>query len=109
MTDLREHAPVEEVKAQHSPLPWRIDANRRALKTGGGFNYYLRSADDVYVVQKVSLIEDAEFIVRAVNAHQQLIDALKAIVSADDRKSLTDIVAAMPSARAALAAAEGNQ
>lgn len=49
------------------------------------------------------------FIVRACNNHQALIDALKAIVAADDVKSLAGIVEAMPAARAALANAEARE
>lgn len=49
---------------------------------------------------------NAEFIVRAVNSHGALVNALQAIVAADDAKSVNAIVEAMPMVRAALKLAE---
>jgi hypothetical protein len=83
-----------------SPLPWKLDEiglvitddARRSVVAGTGDG----DVSD----------EDAAYIVRAANAFPELLAALKAIVKADEAKSLAAIVEAMPAARAAITKAE---
>lgn len=53
--------------------------------------------------------QNARYIVTACNAFPALVEALRAVVDADARKSLADIVAAMPAAQAALRAIEARE
>jgi hypothetical protein len=121
MTDLREFAVMETPrKPSHSPLPWSLTATSRHMRTGGGINSYVLDADGAYVTNEIRRPENAEFIVRAVNSHHQLIEALKDVIARLDHVFATGEVILCDDAptrfseledivRAALAAAEGSK
>jgi hypothetical protein len=101
----------------HSPLPWsvgvansgdQIDDGAPGIESADGWtvcDVWPSACPDCDSLRFA--IANAEFIVRAVNSHADLLAALKAIVAADEVKSLDRIVAAIPAARAAIAKAEG--
>lgn len=62
----------ERSGSEHSPLPWKITATTR--HGGKGFNLWLHASDGRYINRgAINYREDAEFIVRAVNSHADLL------------------------------------
>ena len=62
----------EQVEKLIQPLPWRVRDDGKGLAS-------VMDAQDVCVFSYITL-DEAEFIVRAVNHHEELVAALKAIV-----------------------------
>jgi len=99
-------ATTEPKQAEHTPTPWRLDKQNPSL---------LRDAKGLYVA-KISeeLPADAAFIVRAVNAHEALLKALKACVASLQRDTedfgheVAHINYAIRDAEQAIARAEGT-
>lgn len=60
--------------SKHTPIPWSVDHNCTS---------FIIDADGVTVAQ-VEDDADAEFIVRACNSHDDLLEALKELVKLDD-------------------------
>ena len=92
----------EDVKAEHSPLPWRFLA--------GGDNAPRRWIDsaDNFTVGRVFRADSAvgeangAFIVRAVNSHEALVKALEGLVEWVWEDNRGDELAPLDEARAAL-------
>jgi hypothetical protein len=73
--------------SKHSPTPWSIE------KCDDGITYAIRSATGVVAMdapddQDPPIVEDAEFIVRAVNAHDALVEAI--VVAEDALRGIVD-------------------
>lgn len=84
---------------QHTPTPWHVESDIEIWCDTGGFVAMTMTAE-----QAVGTAEDyanAAFIVRAVNAHAALVEALEAVISVADRKTVE-----FDLARAALAKAK---
>jgi hypothetical protein len=134
MTDLRECSPIETKTI--SPLPWRAKqqpSGRWVIGSEADFGGRgtLKHAKVLWnvavgVPQHDNTAQaNAEFIVRAVNTHQQLIDALKAVMgviapvindvhdvrladAGDDPRIVWPDLTVLDQVEAALAAAEGK-
>ena len=89
------------MEVKHSPLPWGIHKTDLHLyivtDDDNGDNDSIAMADDD---------EDAEFIVRCANSHQQMIDALEACLDYPDNGIGCETER---EARAALAQAKGER
>lgn len=60
------------------PRPWRVTTTGKQRRTGGGYNYHIRAANDMYVAEKLMVGEDgAALIVESVNEREEPIAALK--------------------------------
>jgi hypothetical protein len=72
------HSYVEhkEHKPQHTPTPWTIDADRFPDAVQIRSSKGLLIADDC-------LLENAAYIVKCVNAHEELISVLKLLINED--------------------------
>ena len=103
----------------HSPLPWF----RSGLVTADdGWEYVsigpyeLHPRKDEFYEDEIANVSginhdalaNADLIVRAVNSHAALLEACERIIAADDAKSLSAIVDAMPALRAAVQLATGG-
>lgn len=89
------------VKPQHTPTPWKIE------ESYVGARYMVRSAhgDETAMTR---YREDAAFIVRAVNCHEELVEALKGAVRAIEYLSGTTKHGLIyEAAKQAIAKAEG--
>jgi hypothetical protein len=103
-----------DVMAEHSKLPWRADGP----DDFGDYNI-LNDDDSLAIAAVVSNMRPAEcvaanaaFIVRAVNCHAELVEALEAIVNSDMALREEDEGRTSPElerARAVIAKARGGQ
>lgn len=91
---------TEEVKPRHTPTPWQDVAISGVRHDHDGFTVWTHWLPDQPSEQRRA---NVEFIVRAVNCHEELIEALKAVVAVADRKTVE-----FDQARAAIAKAEGG-
>lgn len=96
------HRAKSSAVAAHTPTPWTTDRFRTVLWVESGACW----------VARCLYPEDAAFIVRAVNAHDELVAALKGLLAANGGGVKLcghdyDCICAVDGARAALAAAEG--
>ena len=99
--------------SKHTPLPWRYERANPSPTTGehliaGGKPGYLAEVRDC---GSGDVAANAALIVRAVNCHSDLLEALKAIVaglSFGDDEGLVEYAEPMIAARAALAKAEAQ-
>jgi hypothetical protein len=90
----------------HTPGPWVIEGDVAALPDDIGVGIVNRKHDgDDW---DVAMVHSSAANARLIAAAPDLLAALKLIVEADGEKSLAQIVAAMPDARAAIAKAEGK-
>lgn len=80
--------PIEAIMTTHSPLPWRIGYSDGSGAEPNNGSYTIQTMDDEFVIDGykgdrqdtgVLDLDDAELIVRAVNSHQSLVDALESI------------------------------
>ena len=88
---------------KHTPLPWKIGSTR-----ADGYNFTTIVNEKKAYIATVDIeneTENAAFIVRAVNNHYQLIEALEALVNADSYE-LDQM--AIKGARAAISKAKGE-
>jgi len=82
----------EKTTPDHSPLPWRFSTDDPMDGTIG----QIESHDDWSVaavfndVRELPAKANAEFIVRAVNSHDALLAALKALIAGDPHEWLLD-------------------
>ena len=93
------------MNAKHSPLPWRLIENSAggATLVRGNGDWRAHAQSHLQIVPR----EDAEFIVRAVNAHEELLAALKQAIDVHcGQDACTSKVHAIW--RAAIAKAEGR-
>jgi hypothetical protein len=60
-----------------SPLPYQLTTTRRQQRTGGGSNSYVLDCEGAYVTNEIRNPDNAAFIVRACNSHDDLLAALK--------------------------------
>ena len=105
-------------KAKHTPLPWKLWPAAKGDDGGSGrpmitdesgaagvaqFIQRIREYDRLYPKEAAA---NAEFVVRACNAHYDLLAACKAMVRTG--KAPADIDAAYDLMRAAIAKAEGR-
>jgi hypothetical protein len=66
--------------SEHSQLPWYV--SRTSRQRGNGHNWWLLSRDSAFINRgSINRLHDAEFIVRAVNAHDELVAALAHLVA----------------------------
>lgn len=89
-------------KVSHTPTPWQTDQDGFIESMAGTYIAEVSSDSD-----KAEAQADAEFIVRAVNSHEELLDALERIVvecNLDD--AMLDVVRQI--AEKAIAKAEGT-
>lgn len=91
---------------KHTPTPWEISepilGNKYAVWTRNHSDF---EGPRVVIPRKLSK-EDAAFIVRAVNAHEDILNMLKSYVKATDGMSGFDYMAVQ--AKQAIAKAEGK-
>lgn len=93
-----------------SPLPWHVDSRASRLvsiQTEANDRVALISdpASSVSISNLGTRMANAALIVRAVNSHQQLVDAFTAIVAVLDGRQPKDPAGALMVAKSALAAA----
>jgi hypothetical protein len=58
------------MEQKHSPLPWRI--------SNQGDKFSIKSRDELFIVSQLGMA-NAQFIVRACNAHEELLEAMKKV------------------------------
>jgi len=92
------------------PRPWRVTTTGKQRRTGGGYNYHIRAANDMYVAEKLMGGEDvAALIVESVNEREEPIAALKtqlatmAELNASQREQLHNVAIRAEAAEAVLA------
>lgn len=96
--------PPSMYEPRTTPRPWRAKPVPRAVRTA-----FLCAADGTVVSQRVEEMDDARLIVRAVNAHDAMREALAwALDQIEDDLDL-DHQAALSAARAALALADTDR
>lgn len=89
-----------------SPLPWHTGGPAPVVCVGSGDPIAVMLLGGKGFYAEPMRHQNAAYIVRAANAFPELLAALKAIVKADEAKSVAAIVEAMPAARAAITKAE---
>jgi hypothetical protein len=89
--------------AQHTPLPWHKDIHGHIGDSKGTNIASTWTTPDDNCPEGRPATANAAFIVRACNAHYDLLEALKAVVKIADRKTKE-----FDDARAAIAKAEGK-
>jgi hypothetical protein len=108
----------------HTPTPWVVgplqenggyDCMTSAICVGpvtlDGADYGQERCQDMTVEQRARMEADAHFIARAVNCHEELLAALKAIVDSDIAQREEDegrVSPELTGARVAIAKAEGR-
>lgn len=90
-------APTPEIKQQHTPTPWEMHQGQDYVHVYGG-NFL---NDSEHPLADVTHARDAAFIVKAVNAYEELVNALRLIADRDKGQAGIE-------AREALARAEGK-
>lgn len=110
---------TSEQTATHSPLPWRIDSLCKSPHVeiwDAEINGQTHQIAEVFRYPPRDGPGNADFIVRAVNSHQQLVDALKAEQEWRDREEAGALdpewdyeMLVGDKRRSALAAAEGSK
>lgn len=99
---------------KHTPTPWKTEKNKDAYAGGTGILPRKHSGHYVGVMFRSNPNEanDAEFIVRACNAHEELLEATKNAVVFLEASMVTkptdDVSMALSHLRAAIAKAEGQ-
>jgi hypothetical protein len=66
-----------KIKTQHTPTPWKFEVMNNIL--GIPLLYHINRGD----IEVRSGLADAEFIVRAVNSHEALLETLKSIIESN--------------------------
>jgi hypothetical protein len=93
---------------EHSPLPWSAGIDN-TIWGSDGFRVARMHPPDVGIVDLPTREkEDAEFICRAVNSHDDLLAALRAILFQVRQGKVLERDACIAQARAAIAKAEGT-
>ena len=100
--------------SSHTPTPWHV--NRALTRDGSALwaNVYSETNDDSYNIiahmQDGDKLANASFIVRAINAHEALVEALEAMLGINNPQGgeigHIDYLEAVKLARAALAKAK---
>lgn len=87
----------------HSPTPWTLIDDTTFSTLGDKRIVAANRISPGIVFGGIAECQaNAEYIVRAVNSHDALVNALMQFVAADDQKSLSGVVVAMRAAREAL-------
>lgn len=88
--------------SQHTPTPWTVTNASSAYMEGT----IIMGPDATHEVAGVWMKENAAYIVKAVNNHERLLEALKRLDDAINEPSCDDLVAASDHARDVIAQAE---
>jgi hypothetical protein len=72
---------------KHAPTPWKIEAKKRPYGSEGSYNIAFCGdiSDGIGYIGQIYNRANAAFIVRACNAHDDLLAACKALVEYRDR------------------------
>lgn len=91
-----------KTSAKHTPTPWEVKGNLNKIENAKGLTVCdLRS-------NTVDADADAEFIVRAVNSHEELLAVVRNLVTCMDAEPDGFHVAFIAQAKKAIAKAEGK-
>ena len=89
---------------KHTPTPWKVDGNSDVFSGDPSKG----TRKDIACIQSDNYAEDAEFIVRACNAHDDLLEALERIVNLPIGDQFMQRAKAFADARAVIAKARGE-
>lgn len=72
--------------AEHTPTPWAVGTGSLGCRTHDHHGYVIcpageERADELCVAFGIDKLDDAQFIVRAVNSHAQLLEALEEVLA----------------------------